>query len=76
MTAELTDLKNKVEQGITVQQSAITLLNGISQKLKDAAEDPDAVRALAAEVEAGSAALSAAVVANTPASTEPPPATA
>ena len=54
----------------TVEQSAITLLQGLAAQLKAAAEDPAQVKALASQIEQNTAALSAAITANTP----PPPA--
>lgn len=48
-------------------QSAITLLEGLKTKLDEAGTDPVALAALSTALEAQTAALAAAVVANTPA---------
>lgn len=65
--ANLSALQAAVEAENTVIDSAITLLNGLAEALRAAATDPAAVQALADEVGAKSAALAAAVQANTPA---------
>ena len=72
----IADLQTKVEADTTVDQSAITLLGGLTsmiQALKDqvaqAADVPAAVAAIQAfksQLENNQATLSAAVVANTP----------
>lgn len=53
----------------TVDQSAITLINGLAQQIKNAGTDPVALKALTDQIEANTASLSAAVTANT---TAPP----
>lgn len=57
-----------VTQAETVQASVIALLEGLSKQLTDAiaSGDPAAVQALADQITADTAALSAAVTANTP----------
>ena len=64
----LAELKATVEAERTVIDSAIVLLNGLAQQLKDAIAngDPAAIQAIADELDAQSQALAAAVVANTP----------
>jgi len=71
---KLTQLESDVTAETTVEQSAVTLLTGISQQLKDiiaAGGDPAAqlarVAAVSAALEASTADLAAAVTANTPA---------
>lgn len=67
MAADLARLTAAVERDNTVNQSAITLLNNLSQMLRDAANDPAAINALADQLDAQQQALADAVVANTPA---------
>lgn len=73
----LAELKAKVEAEATVVNSAVTLINGLSQQLKDAlaaGADPAAIQAIADELDAQSAALASAVAANTIAEPTPEPA--
>ena len=73
ITDALTDLKAEVSAGVTVEQSAVALMNGLSKQLADALanEDPAAALAAIADVKTAFDAqkdeLAAAVVANTPA---------
>jgi hypothetical protein len=55
--------------------SAIALLNGLSQALKDAlaANDPAAIQALVDQLDAQTGDLATAVAANTPGAAEPAP---
>ncbi len=68
----LADLQADVAASTTAEQSAITLLTGLSAQiaaLKTTQTDPAtaaAIDALATQVTAGTSGLSAAVVANTP----------
>ena len=68
--ANMQDLKASVERNTSAEQSVVTLLNGISQQLKDAQaqNDPAAVQAVIDQIDANSKAMSDAVTANTPAS--------
>ena len=71
MSQELDNLTAEVAQVVTVEQSAITLLEGLKAKLDAAiaaaaAGDTGALPALSASLEASKSALAAAVVANTP----------
>jgi hypothetical protein len=65
----LTDLQAAVAAENTVVQSAITLLNGLKAQLDAAiaSGDPAALTALSADIAGQTAALAAAVTANTPA---------
>ena len=69
MSAELDALKAAVARDTDVENSAITLLQGLKAALDAAiaANDPAALAALSASLGANSDALAAAVVANTPA---------
>lgn len=69
MANELDDLKAAVAKDLEVDQSAITLLNGLKQKLDDAiaSGDPAQLKALSDSIGSSTQALADAVVANTPA---------
>lgn len=70
--AQLEEITAEVTHNTEVDQSAIVLLNGLSAKLTELANDPAAIAELAAELAASSGALAEAVVANTPAEVPPP----
>lgn len=78
---ELDDLKAQVAQQVTVEKSAIVLINRIPQLIADAVAKTNgdvaglqqALKDINAGLTASAADLAAAVVANTPAA-EPPPA--
>lgn len=67
--ATMQELRDAVERNITVDASIITLLNGISQQLKDALanNDPVALQAVIDTLDADTKNISDAIVANTPA---------
>lgn len=69
MAGELDALKAAVQANTTVEESAITLLQGLKAKLDAAiaAGDPAALTALSNDIGAETAKLAAAVTANTPA---------
>lgn len=67
MSAQLDRLATEVSENTTVVNSAITLINGLAQQIRDNATDPAALTALADQLDAQSNALSEAVAANTPA---------
>jgi hypothetical protein len=76
MSQQLDDLKAQVTETTQVEQSAITLINGIAAQLQEAINngaDPATLQAMHDELKANSDALAAAVAANTP---PPPPPTA
>jgi cephalosporin hydroxylase len=66
MSAELDRLTAQVAATTTIEQSAITLIQGIAQQLRDAATDPAKITALADSLHTSADALAAAVTANTP----------
>lgn len=72
--ATIDDLKAAVAAETSVEQSVIALLGNLAQQLKDAiaANDPAALDAVVASVEANTKALSDAVAANTPAAPPAP----
>ena len=62
------ELKAKVTEAVTVENSAVALITGIATQLKDAiaaGTDPAEIQAVADQLDAGTAALTAAVLANT-----------
>lgn len=75
--ATLEDLAGEVSANGNAVSSAVQLLNGLSQQLRDAVaqNDPAAINALADQLDANTAALSEAVTANTPAAPDATPPT-
>ncbi len=67
MSQELDDLTARVAANGDVQQSAITLLQGLKAALDAAGTDPAALKALSESLGAQDQALADAIVANTPA---------
>lgn len=67
--ADLTRLSDEVSENNDAIDSAVTLLEGLSQQLKDAvaSDDPAAVQAIVDQLDAQTQRLADAVVANTPA---------
>ena len=65
--ADLTQLQAEVERNTAVDESAITLLNGLAAQIESIKTDPAALQALANSLKSSSDALAQAVVANTPA---------
>lgn len=75
LMATLDELKAAVTENVTVGQSAITLLNGLTakiQELVDAGADPAAIQEVLDAITADTQALSEAITANTPVVEEPP----
>lgn len=66
MSQELTDLTAQVEASVTVEESAITLINGIAAQIAAAGVDQAKLTTLHDELQASADALSMAVVTNTP----------
>lgn len=71
--ANISDLTTKVAELTTVEKSAVVLLDGLSQQLKDAKNDPVAIQAVIDSLDVGKADLASAVARNTKAETEPGP---
>lgn len=67
--ATIQDLTSHIEAQTSVEDGVITLLQTISQQLKDAqaSNDPAAIQAAIDQIDANTKKLSDAVVANTPA---------
>ena len=72
MSAVTDRLTASVAALTTAEQSAAALLAQLSQLIRDNAEDPTALLKIADDIDADTAALTAAVVANTPAAPTPP----
>ncbi len=74
--ATMQDLKDAVQRNTSVDDSVLALLQGISQQLKDAqaANDPQAIADVIAQLDANTQKMTDAVTANTPAA-EPTPET-
>jgi len=67
MSAQLDALTAEVTRNTTVDESAITLLQGLAAQIEAMKTDPAALQGLADSLRSSSDALAAAVVANTPA---------
>jgi uncharacterized protein YoxC len=75
--ADLTALQNEVQQNTDAVGSAVTLIGGLAQQIRDLSTDPAALQALADQLDQNTQQLADAVTANTPADTgaaEQPPA--
>ena len=69
MSKELDDLTIQVKANTDAEASAATLIQGLADQIKAAANDPTKIVALSAALKTSADALAAAVVANTPATT-------
>jgi hypothetical protein len=67
MSQEMDQLVSAVETNTTVDQSVLTFLQGVAQQITDAAGDRAKSLQLAATVKASTDAVTAALLANTPA---------
>jgi hypothetical protein len=63
-TKEFADLEAQVEQTTSVEESALTLIEGIVAQLEAARNDPAAITAVTERLRSSADALSAAVAAN------------
>lgn len=70
MTQELVDLEAAVTENTSLDTSIIELVNGLAAQVEALKDDPAKLASLASELRAKSAAMAAAIQANTPA---PPP---
>lgn len=80
MSAELDSLKSAVEHNTTVDQSVITLVNGLAQQLRDMANSATeladlkaSIASMATELESSNQQVADVVSANTPATPPQPP---
>lgn len=71
--ALLDELLAEVEENKTVVASAVTLLQGLKEKLDAAGTDPAKLKALSSQLSSQTDALAEAVVTNTPAEPETEP---
>ena len=71
MSAEVDNLRASVAHISQVGDSAMALINGLAEQLRNIATDPAAITALADELNAKADAIAADVVANTPAAPTP-----
>jgi ABC-type transporter Mla subunit MlaD len=71
MSKELDDLTSQVQKNTDVEASAVTLIQGLAAQIAAQANDPAAIKALTAKLSGSADALAAAIVANTPAATQP-----
>lgn len=74
MSQQLDDLTAQVASTVSVQQSAVTLINGLAAQIASAGTDPTKLAELQANLKASSDALASAITANTPAAPAPTPA--
>lgn len=65
--ADLTELTAQVQKDTEVDQSAITLLQGLKKALDDAGTDPAKLKALSDQLASNTQSLADAITANTPA---------
>jgi hypothetical protein len=72
MSAQFDALKAKVAANTTVVGSALVLIDGLAQQIRDLKDDPAALEALAAELEATNTATAAKILENTPAAPPAP----
>jgi chromosome segregation ATPase len=74
--AALDDLQTQVQANTNLEQSAITLIQGLAKQITDAvnSNDSSALAALAGQLNTSAAALGAAIAANTPQAPTPAPA--
>lgn len=72
MPQDISALETEVSETVGVMQSAKALIDGIAQRLADAAADPAKLEQLRNDLDSNSSALAQAVAANTPGTgTEP-----
>ena len=71
----LDDLRAQVQENADLEQSAIAVIQGIAEQLREAVnnDDSDALQALSQQLDASAAGLAAAIAANTSAASTPPP---
>ncbi len=72
MSEQLDSLAREVQEMGDVVDSAIVLIGGLAAQIRDLKTDPEALEALAAELDAKAGQLAAAVTANTPSEELPP----
>lgn len=76
MSPKIQKLTQEVAEMKEVNTSAITLITGLAQQIRESKDDADALDKLAGDLDAQAKSLAAAVTANTPAADTEPPAPA
>lgn len=76
MSGYFDDLQAQVALTLSVEQSALTLIQGLADKLEAAQGDPAQVAAIVTQLRSSSDGLAAAILENTPAAPAPPTAPA
>jgi septation ring formation regulator EzrA len=66
MSKELDALTNQVKQNTNLEQSAVTLIQGLADQIAAAKDDPVKIDALTQELKTKADALAQAITANTP----------
>ena len=67
VSLELDALAAQVQENTELEIAAIQLIEGLADRIAEAANDPAELEALAEQLKASASALSAAIIANTPA---------
>jgi hypothetical protein len=70
--ADIDKLRAQVEKNNQVGESAVTLITGLAAQIREMADDPAELQALAAQLESNAARLGEAISANTPTAPENP----
>lgn len=73
MSAELDFLTQEVEEEANATKALIDVTNNLAERLEALADDPVAIRALAAQLQANQDLIAATVLRHTPADPEAPP---
>lgn len=71
MSPELQRLTDEVAETKQLAASSVTLINGLAQQIRDNANDPAALNALADDLDGSNKEIADAVTANTPAAPTP-----
>jgi peptidoglycan hydrolase CwlO-like protein len=69
MSKELDDLTAQVAANTNLEQSAVTMIQGLAAQIAAAKNDPAAIQALSDQLNTSATALTNAITANTPAAT-------
>lgn len=69
--ADIDALKVKVERMTTVSEGAVVTIGSLAQQIRDLADDPEELRALAEQLDQNATSLAAAIEANTPQTPNP-----
>jgi hypothetical protein len=72
MSAELDALTQQVAQNTDLEQSAVTLIQGLADQINASKDDPAKLTQLTSDLKARADALAAAITTNTPAPPTPP----